>query len=63
MSLKFGESKLIYDGSMQLIPIKSADDKPVLVKTGKYFSFGLQIREKCNWLSMPLELDQDSVKI
>ena len=42
MSLKFGEPKSINVGGMKIIPIKTADSKPVFVKTGKYFSFGVK---------------------
>ena len=45
-----------------MIPIKTAVDKPVFVKTGKCFSFGVKKGKKIKTTSMSLVLDEDSTK-
>ena len=60
MSLKFGEAKDINVGEMQIFPIRTEDDKPLFVTTGKCFSFGVKHEKKFNMTSMSLKLDDAS---
>ena len=59
MSLKFGEVKNINVGGMQIVLIRTEDDKPFFVTTGKCFSFGAK-HEKFKTTSMSLKLDDES---
>ena len=43
MSLKFGEVKDINVGGMQIVPIRTEDDKPFYVTTGKTASMSLKL--------------------
>ena len=61
MSLKFGEVKNINVGGMQIVPIRTEDDKPLYVTTGKCFSFGVRHEKKFKTTSMSLKLDDESV--
>ena len=60
MSLKFGEVKNINVGGMQIIPIRTEDDKPFYVTTGKCFSFGVKHEKNFKATSMSLKLDDAS---
>ena len=60
MSLKFGEVKDINVGGMQIVPIRTEDDKPFYVTTGKCFSFGVKHEKKFKAASMSLKLDHES---
>ena len=60
MSLKFGEVKDINVGGMQIVPIRTEDDKPFYVTTGKCFSFGVKHEKKFKAASMSLKLDDES---
>ena len=60
MSLKFGKAKDINVGEMQIVPIRTEDDKPLFITTGKCFSFGVKHEKKFNTTSMSLKLDDAS---
>ena len=57
MSLKFGEAKSINVGDIQIVPIRTEEDKPFYVTTNKCFSFGVKHEDKFNTTSMSLKLD------
>ena len=64
MSIKFGATKSLNVGGMELIPLKTEEGKQVFVKTGKCFSFGGEKHKKFKKsISMSLVLDTESVKI
>ena len=46
MSIKFGATKSLNAGGMELIPLKTEEGKQVFVKTGKCFSFGVEKHKK-----------------
>ena len=62
MSLKFGEPKSINVGGMKIIPVKTADGKPVFVKTGKCFSLGVKKDKQYKTMTMSLKLDENLTK-
>ena len=57
MSLKFGEAKSINVCGMEIIPVRTEEDKPFYVTTGKCFSFCVKHEDKFNTTSMSLKLD------
>ena len=61
MSLKFGKVKNINVEVMQVIPIRTEDNKILRVTTGKCFSFGVKQDKKFKTTSMSLKLDDESV--
>ena len=60
MSLKFGEVKDINVGGMQIVPIRTEDDKPFYVTTGKCFLLGVKHEKKFKTASNSLKLDDES---
>ena len=57
MSLKFETVKSLNVGGMQMIPIKTNDDKSVFLKTDKCFSFGVKKDKRLKMTLMSLKLD------
>ena len=62
MSVKFETVKELNVGGMEMIPMKTNDDKQLFVKTGKCFSFGVKKDRKFKTISMSLILDDESSK-
>ena len=63
MSLQFKDEKSLSVAGMKMIPIKTADDKQVFVKTGECFSFGVKKDKRFrDVVSMSLVLDDETVK-
>ena len=60
MSLYFETVKSLKVGGMQMIPIKTNDDKSVFLKTDKCFSFGVKKDKRFKTTSMSLKLDNVS---
>ena len=57
MSLKFEAVKSLNVGGMEMIPIKTNDDKRVFVKTDKCFSFGVKKDKMIKTTPMSLKLE------
>ena len=57
MSLKFKVVKSLNVGEMEMIPIKTNNDKKVFLKTDKCFSFGVKKDKRFKMMSMSLKLD------
>lgn len=55
--IKFGEPKNINVGGMEIIPIRTGDNKSLRVTTGKCFSFGVKKDQTFKTTSMSLKLD------
>ena len=62
MSIQFKAEKSLNVAGMKLIPIKTNDDKQVLVKTNKCFSFGVKKDKKFKTVSISLVLGEESSK-
>ena len=61
MSIQFKTEKSLPVAGMNLIPIKTNDDKKVFVKTNKCFSYGVKKDKKFKTVSMSLVLDEESL--
>lgn len=62
MSIQFKTEKSLPVAGMNVIPIKTNDDKKVFVKTDKCFSYGVKKDKKFKTVSMSLVLDEESLK-
>ena len=62
MSVQLKARKSINVSGMEMIPIKTMNDKPYYLKTGKCFSYGVKRDNKFNTLSMSLKLDEETLK-
>ena len=62
MSVQFKAKKSLNVSGMEMIPIKTMDNKPFFVKTNKCFSYGVKRDNKFKTLSMSLKLDEETLK-
>ena len=62
MSIQFKAEKSLNVVGMKMIPIKTANDEQVFVKTNKCFSFGVKKDKKFKTVSMSLALDEETKK-
>ena len=60
MSIQFKDKKSLNVAGMNMVPIKTNDDKQVFAKTGKCFSFG--VKKLRDVVSMSLVLDDETVQ-
>ena len=62
MNVKFSEPKSINIGGMKKITIKTAEGKPLYVRTEKCHSLGVKKDDRFKTTSMSVVLDEKSIK-